>query len=182
MGLPAVKFSMDDYLAWENGRADRHEFFRGETFAMVGARRIHGRVVANLSRRLAEALDGSPCQVFAEGMKVQIAEDAVFYPDLFVTCDAADLATEMIFRAPTLVVEVLSPATQAYDRSLKFAVYRRLPSLREYLLVDPETRRVEAFRRNSQDEWVLADMSDDDALALPCLDVRIPMAQVFDRV
>ena len=182
MGLPAVQVSMDDYLAWENGRADRHEFFRGETFAMVGARRIHGRVVANLSRRLAEALDGSPCQVFAEGMKVQIAEDAVFYPDLFVTCDAADLATEMIFRAPTLVVEVLSPATQANDRSMKFAVYRRLPSLREYLLVDPETRRVEAFRRNAQNEWVLADMSDDEVLALPCLDVCIPMAQVFDRV
>ena len=182
MGLPAAKFSLDDYLAWENEQADRHEFFRGETFAMVGARRIHGRVVANLSRRLAEALDGSPCQVFAEGMKVQIAEDAVFYPDLFVTCDAADLATEMIFRAPTLVVEVLSPATQAYDRSLKFASYRRLPSLREYLLVDPETRRVEAFRRNASDEWVLADMSDDEVLALRCLDVRIPMAQVFDRV
>jgi Uma2 family endonuclease len=86
----------------------------------------------------------------------------------------------MIFKAPSLVLEVLSPTTQAYDRSQKFALYRRLPSLREYVLVDPETRRVEAFRRTEQGQWVLDDMSEAAELVLPCIDGRIPLAQVFE--
>jgi Uma2 family endonuclease len=89
------------------------------------------------------------------------------------------LATEQIFRAPTVVVEVLSPSTQGYDRSQKFALYRRLVSLKEYVLVDPDTRRVEAFRRSAQDEWVLHDMSDGEALQMAALDVSVPLAEVF---
>jgi Uma2 family endonuclease len=180
MGLPANRLSLSEFLDWENRQPDRHEFHRGEVFAMVGARRAHGRVVLNLARRIAEALEGSPCQAFVENMKVQIAQDSVLHPDVFVTCDSADLATDMIFKAPLLVVEVLSPTTQAYDRSQKFALYRRLESLREYLLVDPETRRVEAFRVGAQGQWVLADMSESTELVLPCIDARIPMAQVFE--
>lgn len=182
MGLPLRKLTLEDFLAWENEQLDRHEYYRGEVFAMVGGRRTHGRVIMNLGRRLAEQLDGSPCQPFAESMKVQIADDAIVYPDIFVTCDRADLATDMIFRAPTLVVEVLSPTTQAYDRSAKFALYRRLPSLKEYLLIDPETRRVETFRRNEQDQWVFHDMSQDAALTVPCLGLVVPLAQVFDGI
>jgi Uma2 family endonuclease len=180
MGLPANTLSLSEFLDWENRQAQRHEFHHGEVFAMVGARRAHGRVVLNLGRRIAEALEGSPCQAFVENMKVQIAQDTVLYPDVFVTCDGADLATDMIFKAPSLVLEVLSPTTQAYDRSQKFALYRRLPSLREYVLVDPDTRRVEAFRRTEQGQWVLDDMSEAAELVLPCIDARIPMAQVFE--
>ena len=95
---------------------------------MVDARRSHGRVVLNLARRLAEQVDGSPCQVFVEAMKVQVADDTIFYPDLFVTCDRDDLRTEVIFCAPLLVVEVLSPGTQAYDRSREFALSSRSTS------------------------------------------------------
>jgi Uma2 family endonuclease len=143
---------------------------------------VHGRIVANLARQLGNQLAGSPCQVFTEGMKLQIADDAIFYPDLLVTCDRADLATEMIFRSPKLVIEVLSPSTQAYDRGLKFAVYRRLPSLQEFVLVDPDTRRIEAFRRNAQNQWVLYDMSDGPALEVASVGCTVPMDQVFDGV
>lgn len=180
MGLPANRLSLSEFLDWENSQPQRHEFHRGEVFAMVGARRAHGRVVLNLGRRISEALQGLPCQAFVENMKVQVAEDTVLYPDVFVTCDSADLATDMIFRSPLLVLEVLSPTTQAYDRSQKFALYRRLESLREYVLVDPETRRVEAFRRSAQGQWVLDDMSDTEVLVLPCIDGRIPLVQVFE--
>ena len=182
MGLPLPTWSLDDFLTWENAQVEKHEFYRGEVFAMVGGRRTHGRVVLNLGYALNARLAGSPCQVFAEGMKVQIGTDTILYPDIFVTCDKVDLATEMIFRAPMLVVEVLSPSTQAYDRSQKFALYRRLASLQEYLLIDPESRRVEAFRRNADDQWVFHDMSQDELLAVPCLSVTVPMAQVFDGV
>jgi len=176
------RMTLQAYLIWENAQVERHEFYDGEIFAMTGARRIHGRVVSNLSRRLSEALDGSPCQVFSEGMKVQVGDDTILYPDVFVTCDRGDLATEQIFRAPMLVVEVLSPSTQSYDRSRKFAFYRRIPALQEYLLVDPDTRRVEAFRRNADDQWVLHDMSDGDVLEAASVGARITLSDVFDGI
>jgi Uma2 family endonuclease len=174
--------TLDAFLAWENEQTGKHEFYRGEVFAMVGAKRSHGRVVSNLNRRLSEALDGSPCQVFTEGMKLQVADDTIFYPDVFVTCDKADLATDMVFRAPLLVVEVLSPSTQAYDLGVKFALYRRLASLKEYLVIDPESKRVEAFRRGSDNLWVLHDMTDSAELLLPCIATRITLADVFAGV
>ncbi|MBL0298058.1 MAG: Uma2 family endonuclease [Betaproteobacteria bacterium] len=177
--LTQPKLSLEAYLAWEEDQAEKHEFYRGEVFAMVGARRVHGRVVGNLVREFGTSLKGSPCQVFHEGMKVQIGDDTVLYPDVFVTCDEADLATDRIFTAPTLVVEVLSPSTQACDRSQKFALYRRIPALREYILVDPDTRRVEGFRRGSDGLWVLHDMSDGDTLEAACLGLRVPLAEVF---
>lgn len=182
MGVPLQKLSLADFLAWENAQPEKHEFHRGEVFAMVGGRRSHGRTVMNLSRHLGNLLVGSPCQVFAETMKLQIAEDTILYPDVFVTCDKADLSTDMIFRSPTLVMEVLSPTTQAYDRSQKFALYRRLASLQEYVLVDPDTRRVEAFRRTPDNQWLFDDMSAEPSIRLASIDQAIPLADVFDGI
>ncbi len=171
--------TLQAYLDWENAQDEKHELVQGEIFAMTGGRRTHGRVLLNLARRLAEALEGTPCQVFADSMKLQVADDTILYPDVFVTCSPADLATDQIFREPKLVIEVLSPSTQAYDRSKKFALYRRLPSLQEYILVDPETRRVEAFCRTPADQWVLHDMSDDTAMTVASLACTVPLADVF---
>ena len=180
--LPQPRISLDAYLEWENAQVEKHEFHRGEVFAMVGGRRVHGRVVGNIGRELGVQLKGSPCQVFSETMKVQIGEDTVLYPDVFVTCDRADLATDLIFRSPTLVVEVLSPSTQSYDRSQKFALYRRIPSLREYILVDPDTRRVDGFRRDEKGQWVLVDMSDGSALEAASIGASVSLVDVFDGV
>jgi Uma2 family endonuclease len=173
------KLTLEAFFAWENEQPERHEFYRGEVFAMTGARRVHGRVVSNLDRRMQESLEGTPCQAFVEGMKVQIAEDTILYPDLFVTCDKTDLATDLIFRNPILVIEVLSPSTQGYDRSQKFALYRRIAALREYILVDPETRRLEAFRLGADGQWVFQDMSDSECLEARSVGASIPLANVF---
>jgi Uma2 family endonuclease len=113
MKTGAHRLSLDEFLAWENEQIERHEFHRGEVFAMVGARRVHACIVMNLARGLGNALAGTPCRVFAESAKVCPAEDTILYPDVFVTCDPADLRTEMIFSSPKLVIEVLSPSTQA---------------------------------------------------------------------
>ena len=180
--LTQPKLSLQAYLAWEDEQPEKHEFHRGDVFAMVGARRVHGRVVSNLLSELAQRLKGSPCQVFHEGMKVQIGDDTVLYPDVFVTCDRSDLATDRIFTAPMLVIEVLSPSTQAYDRSQKFALYRRIAALQEYILVDPDTRRVESFSRNAGNLWVLHDMSDEGALVASSLGLSVPLADVFAGV
>jgi Uma2 family endonuclease len=112
-------------------------------------------------------------------MKIQIGDDTILYPDVFVTCDRQDLQTDMIFRAPTLIIEVLSPSTQAYDRSQKFALYRRLPSLKEYALIDPETRRAEVFRINADGLFVLFDMSESDMLELSSVGCKVSIAEVF---
>lgn len=179
MRVPREKLSLAAFLEWENAQETRNEFHCGEIFAMVGARRPHGRVVSNLARHLGNALEGSPCQLFQEGMKLAIADDTILYPDIFVTCDAADLRTEMIFRAPTLVIEVLSPTTEACDRSQKFALYRRLPSLKEYVLVNPETRPVEAFVRGDDGLFVLHDMSGSETISFRSLGVQVAAAAVF---
>lgn len=179
MGLPQQQITLQAYLDWENAQPERHEFYRGEVFAMTGGRRSHGCVTANLVMELGLQLKGKPCRVFSEAMKIQIANDTVLYPDVFVTCDRQDLQTEMIFRAPTLIIEVLSPSTQAYDRSQKFAFYRRLTSLREYALIDPDTRRIEVFRINTEGLFVLFDMSESDTLELTSISCRIPISEVF---
>ena len=85
----------------------------------------------------------------------------------------------MIFRSPTLVIEVLSPSTQAYDRSQKFALYRRLDSLQEYILVDPETRRIDGFRRGADGLWVLHDMSQDDVMDCASVGCKVALADIF---
>jgi Uma2 family endonuclease len=169
MGIPVHKLSLEGFLEWENAQPGRNEYFRGEVLAMTGGRRSHGCVVANLIFHLVGRLRGSPCRVFSESMKLQVADDTILYPDVFVTCDRDDLRTEQIFRAPAVVIEVLSPTTQAYDRSKKFALYRRLASLKEYVLVDPDTRRVEGFRAGAEGSWTFHDMSESPELSLPTI-------------
>ncbi|WP_297927979.1 Uma2 family endonuclease [Metallibacterium sp.] len=182
MPLPQAKMSLQAFLDWENQQPGRNEFYRGEVFAMVGARRVHGIVALNVATALKMRLQGKPCRAFIESMKVRVADDAVFYPDVFVTCDARDLRTEMVFEHPVLIVEVLSASTQAFDRGAKFAAYRGLTSLREYVLIDPDTRGVEVFRRNERGLFELHDQSGTAVLALASVDARIPMAEVFEGV
>lgn len=182
MGLPLEMMSLDAFLAWENQQQERHEYYRGEVFAMVGARRIHGLVVLNLGAALKSALKGSPCRAFVESMKLQIADNAIFYPDVFVTCDPQDLRTDLIFRAPTVIVEVLSDSTQAFDRGLKFASYRRLPSLKEYLLVDPASRMVELYRRGDDGLFTLHDFTGTNTVTLAAIGCELPMTDIFDGV
>lgn len=182
MGLPLKNLSLPDFVAWENAQPTRNEFYRGEVFAMVGPRRVHGEVVVNVLTALKHHLKGTPCRVYSESMKLQVADDALFYPDVFVTCDAQDLRTDRIFRAPTLVLEVLSPTTAGFDRGLKFATYRRIPSLQEYLLIDPVERSVELFRRNAQGLFELHDRTATPSLVLASVGLEMSIADVFEGV
>jgi Uma2 family endonuclease len=180
MGEPLHKLTLSAFMAWEEGQEGRHEFHRGEVFAMVGGRRGHGRIIANLVRHLGNHLAGTPCQVFSEGMKVQIGDDTIVYPDVLVTCDKRFRFDEQVITEPVLVIEVLSPSTQGYDRSSKFAFYRRLPSLREYALIDPETRRVEVFRPGPDRRWTLFDMSESSIFEVQSVQGEIALTDVFE--
>lgn len=182
MALPQQQLSLADYLAWENEQDERHEYYRGEVFAMVGVKRIHGLVTGNVFFALKQQLKGKPCQVFSESLKVQVGEDMVFYPDVFVTCDAADLRTDYLFRAPSVIVEVLSESTRGYDYDTKFAAYRRLPALREYLLIDPENRRVDLFRRGENGLFTLYDYTGAEDFPLEAIACRLSLAEIFDGI
>jgi Uma2 family endonuclease len=173
--------SLAEFLAWESEQTDRHEFYRGETFAMVGGSLRHNRVILNLASRLGDHLDGTPCQVFAETVKVQVSE-GVLYPDVMVTCGKAEAGDELAVTDPKLIIEVLSPGTKGYDKRDKFILYRTLATLREYVLIDPAQRQVEVFTLAAAGTWMLTDQTTADVLTLASLDLVLPMAAVFKGV
>jgi Uma2 family endonuclease len=179
--MPLATMTLAEFLAWEDLQPERYEFHRGEVFAMVGGTARHNRVILNLAGRMGDHLDGSACQVFAEGMKVQ-ADDRILYPDVLVTCGRTEAGDEKIITDPKLVIEVLSPSTAGYDKRDKFALYRTLPSLREYALIDPATRQAEVFTKADAGGWLFTDQSKAQALKLESIALELPMALIFKGV
>jgi Uma2 family endonuclease len=187
MNLPAEKHRMtiEEFLAWEETQPEKHELLYGEVYphevyGMVGARRIHVIVAGNCFAALKSHLRGGPCQVFINDMKLAVAEGSSFYPDLMVTCNEADLGADLVMRNPKVIIEVLSPSTANYDRGEKFFAYRGLPSLEEYALVDPESRRVEVCRRVGEGDWLLVTSDSPKGLILNSLDFHAPPETLFE--
>jgi Uma2 family endonuclease len=163
-----------DYLAWETAQSERHEFLDGEVWAMAGAEDRHVTISLNVALALKTHLSGSPCRTFMSDMKLHAeSANSYFYPDVFVTCSDADRASKLVKREPTLVVEVLSNGTAAYDRGTKFAHYRQMPMLREIALIDPDTRRADVYRRGADGLWVLHPFDPGQGIALASVDLRI---------
>ena len=173
--------SAADFLAWDEAQTIRHEFVRGEVFAMTGASDGHVTTTGNIYSALRSHLRGTPCRTFLIDMKLRIeAADCYFYPDVMVTCSAADASDTLIKREPSLVVEVLSPGTAAYDRGDKFAAYRLLPSLAEYLLVDPRGRRCDLYRIGAEGLWVLHPVEPGQALTLASLGLTLGAESLWE--
>jgi Uma2 family endonuclease len=169
MGHAAIqpRRSAADFLAWDAQQSLKHEFVRGAVFAMAGADERHVTAAGNLYLALRAHLRGTACRTYIADMKLRVeAADAYFYPDVMVCCDAADAADPLVKRAPVLVVEVLSASTAAFDRGDKFAAYRTLPALREYLLADPATRRCDLYRKGDDGLWVLHPSGPDEPVML----------------
>ena len=185
MGHAAEQFRLSaaDFLAWDALQSIRHEFVSGEVFAMAGAEERHVTAAGNLYGALRAHLRGTPCRTFITDMKLRVEPaDAYFYPDVMVTCSAADAADPLIKREPVLLVEVLSPGTAAYDRGDKFAAYRSLPSLREYLLVDTTSRRCDLYRKGSDGLWVLHPFEPETAVQLDSVGLSLSAQALWDEV
>lgn len=173
----------DEFVAWEGTQSEKHEFWQGEVFAMTGARQVHVVVAGNCFALLKAHLRGSSCRAYLSDMQLEVAAaDAVFYPDVFVSCDPADLAADRTLSRPKLIVEVLSDSTAGFDRGAKFAAYRRLDTLQEYVLVDPDRLTVEIFRRTETDDWLLATHDGERGLVLRSIDFEASLADVFEGV
>lgn len=177
------QMSAQEFLAWDATQTVRHEFVAGEVFAMAGAGEAHVTVAGNLYVALRQHLAGTPCRTFITDLKLQVeAADAFYYPDVMVTCSAADATDPLVKRDPVLLVEVLSPATAAYDRGNKFAAYRSLSGLREYLLVDTDSRRCDLYRKGADGLWVLHPFEPGQALRLESVALDLPAAQLWAEV
>lgn len=177
----AAPLNRQAYLDWEAQQPDKHEYIAGEVFAMVGVRQNHALAAGAIYARLRSHLAGSRCRSFIADMKLFVAEaDAYFYPDVMVTCDERDRRAELAIEHPKLVVEVLSDSTAAYDRGTKFAAYRKLADLQEYLLVDIDQRRLELYRREA-DHWILLESEGSGpALKLESVDMALSPAEAFE--
>ena len=186
MSLPAPQpfFDAQAYLAWEAEQSTKHEYHDGEVFAMAGASAAHVTVAGNVYMALRNHLRGSPCSVFISDMKLRVEEDnAFFYPDVFVTCAESDRGQSHSKSAPVLVVEVLSPATSAYDRGAKFPAYRKLPTLREYALIDPARLSLDLFRREGDSKrWVLHPIEAGGHEEWPSVGLQVTLEALYEGV
>jgi Uma2 family endonuclease len=174
----------DDYFELERTSETKHEFFHGEVFAMAGVRDRHNEIALNFALFLRGALRGKGCGVYISDVRLEVDEGGHYtYPDVFVTCDPRDRDNPLTKRHASLVVEVLSEGTAAYDRGLKAQQYRRMPSLRGYVLIDPDTQTVEVQTRGEGSAWTLVVYgAAGEVAALPFEGLGVPWAEVFARM
>ncbi|MCB1876212.1 MAG: Uma2 family endonuclease [Chromatiales bacterium] len=160
--------SLNDYLDGELHSELRHEFVDGRVYAMAGASERHNRIAGNVFFRLRSRSGGGPCGVYISDMKIRVdAANVCYYPDVALVCEPDD-DDPYLKRKPCLIAEVLSPTTEATDRREKWAVYESIPSLRYYLLIASEQRRVEYFARVPGGEWEIATLDGDEVLTVSC--------------
>jgi len=176
--------SPEDYLEGERVSPIKHEYRRGHVYAMTGAKKPHIIIGSNLVRLLGNHLHNTPCLVLSSDIKVRLEEaNCYYYPDVAVTCDERDTgSTEDFILYPSLVVEVLSPSTAAFDRGNKFADYQTAASLQEYVLITHSEIKIECFRLNAEGNWVSQTYREGDELELISIDFRCPIAQVYHKV
>jgi len=175
-----------DYLDWERGQETRHEWFDGEIYAMTGASREHNLLCGNTLSALHGQLRGGTCEVYNNDMRVKVSETGMYtYPDIAVACgrpEFEDAEVDTLLN-PVLIIEVLSDSTERYDRGAKFAHYRSLPSLQDYLLVAQDHCRVEHYRRQDASHWLLSEhQALGDIIELESVQCRLLLADLYERV
>ena len=191
MGLPVIRsnqMSIAEYLRRERDSLEKHEYRDGEALLMAGGTANHSLIVANVIGELRGRLKGTPCRVYDGNLRVRIPPTVLFtYPDLSIICgqrrlDAQDGNGETVTN-PRVIIEVLSPTTEGYDRGEKFSRYRQLDSLEEYVLVSQQTPRVESFLRQAGGTWLLTAVEGVASVAnIRCLNVELPLSEVYAGV
>ena len=174
---PRLRLSPDEFLAWELRQEERHEYHRGEVFAMAGGTERHARLITNALLTLSAALDGRDCVVYTDALGLRVeAEDLFTYPDLSVVCGEARFydAKRTRLLNPTALIEVLSPSTAEYDRTTKARFYRQIPELRAYVLISQDARAVDVLTRAGEG-WHL-DTERDGRVEIGPLDVTLDRA------
>jgi Uma2 family endonuclease len=171
-----------EYLAAEAVSDVRHEFLNGEVWAMAGGTPEHGALAVSVTLALGAALRGKPCRGYSSDVRVRIPDTGLStYPDLSIVCGPLETAPDDkdAITNPVVLVEVLSDSTEAYDRGAKWAHYRRIPSLREYVLVSQAEPRIEVFRRTEAGRWELLEARPGETIELESLGAQLDVAAVY---
>ncbi len=179
------RYSPAEYLALERKAVFKSEYHDGLITAMAGTSREHNLITINFAREISSQLKDRPCEAYVSDMRVYIDRTGLYtYPDVVVACGEPRFQDDEVdtLLNPTVIVEVLSPTTEVYDRGKKFLHYRRLPSLREYVLVSQDRVLVERFTRQG-DEGLLTELNQiDDTLRLGSIDCELPLREIYAKV
>lgn len=180
-----IYVSPEDYLEGEKVSPIKHEYRQGNIYAMAGASKAHVIIMGNVFALLRSHLRGSGCIPYIADTKVRIeVANTYYYPDVVVSCDERDRTypDEDFIRYPKLIVEVLSPTTAAFDRGEKFADYRTIETLQEYVLISQERVSVECFSRNADGLWVLYPYAAGEEVRLRSVDLQCAIAAIYEDV
>jgi Uma2 family endonuclease len=178
-----IHLTPQEYLDWEAQQTAKYEYIDGQVVAMTGCTVSHGAIAANIFYQLKSHLRGSDCHPFIFDVKLGISANGPFhYPDVMVSCDQRDRTATKYISHPCLIIEVLSPSTEAFDRGKKFQNYRQLASLKEYVLISAEQKLIEVFRLNQQGIWELYTYTEDMQLQLTSIDLNCEFNLVYEQV
>lgn len=184
--LPQRKLTQEDYLAIERKAEFKSEYYKGEMFAMAGATRAHVVICDNLTTIFHIRMRGRPCQSFSSEMRVKAEEAGLYtYPDISVACEDINFEDEEldILTNPVVLIEILSKSTEGYDRGKKFELYRKLKSLREYVMIAQDRPHVEVFKRNDGDQWTLSETDDlTGSIELKSIECTLSLADIYEKV
>jgi Uma2 family endonuclease len=184
--LPDFKWTEERYLAFERESDQKHEYLDGQIYALAGASPNHNRIVISTVGSLYNQLRARPCEVFSSDMRVKVSMTGLYtYPDISIVCGDAKFDSERgdTLLNPTVLIEVLSPSTESYDRGKKFKHYRTLESLREYLLIAQDSLAIDHYVRQADGHWLLTDISQPHSLVeLRSIECTLLAADVYEKV
>lgn len=184
--VPKLYLTPAEYLAFERQSDIKHEYFRGDLFAMAGASRQHVRIAVNATIVLGNQLARRGCDVFNSDMRVKVSPTGLYtYPDLAIVCGRPRFEDKELdtLLNPSVIIEILSKSTEAYDRGEKFAQYRMLETLTDYLLISQTRPHIERFTRQEGGLWLLSESIGLDAvMPIESIQCQLPLAEVYDRV
>jgi len=183
--LQQTHYTAEEYLSLERSASIKSEFHDGQIYAMTGVSRAHNLITINIARELSQQLKQRPCEAYINDMRVKAAKARSYhYPDIAVVCGTPEFEDAQLdtLLNPTLLIEVLSPSTEAYDRGGKFSHYRKIASLREYLLVTQDQAGIERYLRQGE-VWILSEAQGLDAsVSLESIDCQLSLREVYDKV
>jgi Uma2 family endonuclease len=185
MEILARKFlTEEEYLEYERKAETKSEYYRGELFAMAGARASHNIILSNLLRELGNLLRKTPCTLFPSDMRVRVSTSGLYtYPDLSIVCEKPiylDSKRDTLLN-PSLILEILSESTESYDRGQKFEMYRSIPELKEYILISTKYKKIESFIRTTI-FWELHESKELEPFHIQSLGVAISLEDVYEKV
>jgi Uma2 family endonuclease len=177
------RMTVAEYLDWEPKQERRYEYIDGDIFAMTGGSILHNDIALNLYRALYPHVRVQGCRINVADVKVQANQNTrYFYPDLVITCNEDDLKASDFIQNPLVIIEVLSPGTANYDRSLKFKYYRQIASLQNYVLVDSESISVEVYQRGDGRMWTYFAYNEGERIALSSIEFECPIDSIYEGI